>query len=138
MSTTPRTAPDDVRGATAATGDGRVERLVGHLLRFGVLSSLLLVVAGTLLTFAHGASYEGAVDDLRRVTAVELSATPVVGSTPGRALVAAGLLLLIATPVLRVVVSLVTFAVQRDWPFVLLAGVVLALLAVSFATGALR
>lgn len=46
-----------------------------------------------------------------------------------------GLLLLIATPVMRVAVSILAFAVQRDWRFVAITSVVLALLLLSFLLG---
>jgi len=46
-----------------------------------------------------------------------------------------GLLLLIATPVLRVMVSVVAFALERDRRFVLITGAVLCVLIGSFAIG---
>jgi uncharacterized membrane protein len=47
------------------------------------------------------------------------------------AVVQTGLLLLIATPVLRVVFSLFGFARQRDWLYVALTLIVLAVLSVG-------
>jgi len=47
----------------------------------------------------------------------------------GRAIVQLGVLLMIATPVLRVVFALVAFALERDWLYTMISGVVLALLA---------
>jgi uncharacterized membrane protein len=44
-----------------------------------------------------------------------------------------GLLLLIATPVLRVVFSLFGFASQRDWLYVALTLIVLSVLAVGLS-----
>ena len=55
---------------------------------------------------------------------------------PGQRMIVAGLLLLIATPVLRVLVSIVGFAIQRDLAFVAITCVVLALLVASFLIGA--
>ena len=53
----------------------------------------------------------------------------------GQAIVVVGLLLLIATPVMRVAVSIVAFAVERDWVFATITGVVLGLLLLSFFIG---
>jgi uncharacterized membrane protein len=53
----------------------------------------------------------------------------------GRAIVMAGLLLLIATPVVRVAISVLAFVYQRDRTFVVITSVVLALLLTSFALG---
>jgi len=50
--------------------------------------------------------------------------------------VALGLLLLIATPVLRVAVSIVAFVQQGDRLFTLITAVVLGILLLSFALGA--
>ena len=47
-------------------------------------------------------------------------------------LLTAGLLVLLLTPVARVVVSVVGYLRERDWPFVLYTGIVLVLLIGSF------
>jgi uncharacterized membrane protein len=56
------------------------------------------------------------------------------GAAAGRpfALIAVGLLLLIATPVVRVALSVAFFAAQRDWRYVAITLFVLAVLAGSF------
>ena len=46
-----------------------------------------------------------------------------------------GVLLLVATPVLRVTVSVVGFALERDRRFVIITALVLAVLLGSFAIG---
>jgi uncharacterized membrane protein len=51
------------------------------------------------------------------------------------AIVALGLLFLLATPVLRVAVSIVAFALEHDWRYVGITALVLAILLVSFALG---
>jgi uncharacterized membrane protein len=48
---------------------------------------------------------------------------------------AAGLLLLILTPILRVAVSVLMFLLERDRPFVLITAAVLAALVLSFLLG---
>ncbi|HEY5079820.1 MAG TPA: DUF1634 domain-containing protein, partial [Opitutaceae bacterium] len=53
----------------------------------------------------------------------------------GQAIIVAGLLVLIATPVLRVAVSVVAFWRERDRAFVAIATLVLLLLALSFSLG---
>jgi uncharacterized membrane protein len=46
-----------------------------------------------------------------------------------------GVLLLIATPILRVAMALVGFAMERDRQYVLIAAIVLALLLYSLSAG---
>jgi uncharacterized membrane protein len=49
----------------------------------------------------------------------------------GRGIIQIGLLILIATPVMRVILSLASFARQRDWLYVGFTALVLALLLFS-------
>jgi uncharacterized membrane protein len=53
----------------------------------------------------------------------------------GRATIQLGLLLLIATPVARVIFSVAGFALERDRPYVLMTLLVLAILLFSLAGG---
>lgn len=81
------------------------ERQAGHLLMGGVLVAAACLVAG-LVTW--------------------MAAPP-----HGRALMDAGLIVLMATPVLRVVLSIAEYARERDWLFVAAAAAVLAILIVT-------
>ena len=83
---------------------GRLEVVIGRLLRAGVLASSLCLACGLILTIA-GIS--------RAMAHMALSA---------------GLLVLLATPVARVIVSVAEYLRERDWMFVSLTlGVLLAL-----------
>ena len=53
----------------------------------------------------------------------------------GRGIIELGLLLLIATPVARVVFSIFAFAVQRDWLYVVVTVIVLGVLIFSLTGG---
>lgn len=53
----------------------------------------------------------------------------------GRGLIQFGLLLLIATPIARVIFSIAGFARQRDWLYVAITLVVLTLLSYSLLAG---
>lgn len=67
------------------------------------------------------------------VLAMGLAATFVLpGSHLAHALLTVGLLVLLLTPVARVVVSVVGYLGERDWWFVLYTGIVLVLLIGSF------
>jgi uncharacterized membrane protein len=112
--------------------DARFERLLGALLRVGVLTSALVVVTGgSIYLFRHAAE----PIDYRTFQADRLShlRTPfgIVESAlggSGRGIIQLGLLLLIATPVARVVVSAFGFARQRDAIYCLLTVIVLSVL----------
>lgn len=120
----------------------RGELAISYLLRGGVVLSLVTILAGVVLMFVHHPDYWHTGDDLERLTKPgaafphtlpEVAAG--VGEGRGQAVVCVGLLLLIATPILRVAVSIVIFAVQRDYGFVVITTVVLAILLLSFFLG---
>ncbi len=130
----------------------RMELIVAPVLRYGVLLSFVIVLAGSLWLFAGGEtgyagvrmSGAGAVDTLTAYHAdgaarwFPTSPTEVVdGVRHGRpyALITLGLLVLIATPVIPVAVSVVTFAWSRDRLYTLITLYVLCVLLVSFAIG---
>jgi uncharacterized membrane protein len=120
----------------------RVEILISNLLRVGVISSLIIVVAGTVLTFVHHPQYLSQPSELKRLTSKEAAFPHTVRETAhgiihleGRSIVIVGLLLLIATPVMRVAVSIFAFVYQHDPTFVIITSVVLILLLLSFVLG---
>ncbi len=87
----------------------RLERSIGAVLRAGTLASSSLLAVALLMAMA------GARADL------------------AQRLAAAGLVILLATPVARVVVSVVEYVRERDWTFVVLTSIVLLALAASVA-----
>jgi len=120
----------------------RVEIIISSLLRVGVVVSLCVLVIGTVVSFIHHPGYLSLHKDLPKLTTPGNAVPRSMGQTlagiragRGQAMVTAGLLLLIATPVLRVAISILAFALQRDWIFTLLAAIVLALLLLSFFLG---
>ena len=99
----------------------RVELAISSLLRVGVLTSLLVVLAGTVVTFVHHPRYLSNRHDLGPLTKPGAEFPHTLGVLvqglehgQGRAIVMAGLLLLIATPVMRVAFSVLAFVYQRD------------------------
>ena len=120
----------------------RTELLISNLLRAGVLASVALVVFGTIVTFVHHPGYltsSGDLDALRNAQNGFPPTLPAVisglGSFEGRAFVMAGLLLLIATPMMRVAVSVFAFVQLGDRTFTVITATVLALLIVALVLG---
>ena len=79
----------------------RMEATIGRVLRLGVTASSICLTIGLALTLS-GAS----------------------GSAP-HLLLTVGLVILMATPVGRVVISVVEFTIERDWFFVVMTSIVL-------------
>ena len=102
---------------------------IGWVLQGGVILSSLIIVIGLLLlpTRPGGLSPERLLQFPQ--TLAQIGAGIVVLRPQG--IIALGLLLLIATPVLRVAVSVVTFALEKDRKYVLITLIVLAILLFS-------
>ncbi len=120
----------------------RVEIIISNLLRGGVLASLALVILGTVVTFVHHPEYFSSAAEFERLVqpgaAFPYSLDDVIQGVlvfQGQAIVTAGLLLLIATPVMRVAVSIFAFIYQEDRTFTFLTTLVLFLLLLSFFLG---
>ena len=116
--------------ARGAWSDRDVEQLVGNLLRAGVVLASVVVLAGGLLYLVrHGTApadyrvFRGEPADLKGVFGILRDAA----SLSGRGLIQLGLLLLLATPVARVALTVFAFARQHDR---LYAGVALFVLSV--------
>ncbi len=85
----------------SARSADRLERILGVILRVGVTASSVCLAAGLLASFAFP-------------------------SAPlARILLHAGVIMLLATPIARVVVSIAEYVAERDWTFVALTTIVL-------------
>ena len=120
--------------------DQQIEALLGHLLRVGVMLAAVVVVLGGILYLGrYGMSapnyqaFKGEPADLRTVSGVIMNAL----QFRSRGIIQLGLLLLIATPIARVVLSIIGFVRQRDGSYVLVTLIVLFLLLYSLMGGPL-
>jgi uncharacterized membrane protein len=116
--------------------DQRLERVISVVLRTGVmLSAAIVFLAGVCYMIRHGnevANYhvfQSTPKEYRSVGAI----VHAMGPSDCRAIIQFGLLLLIATPIARVAFSLVGFALERDWTYVVITSIVLAVLIYSIA-----
>lgn len=109
-----------------------ISMLIGWVLQGGVIISSAIILLGVLLlllspgglavqaqTFPH---------TLNQIWNSTLALQP-------QGIIVLGLLLLIATPVIRVIVSVIAFAVERDRQFIAISFLVLAILCLSFLLG---
>ncbi len=106
-----------------------IDRVVQATLVAGVVTSTALLVAGLVLT----ALGHGGVPD------VTLSVSEAVrGLAHGEpdAYYSLGLLVMILTPFVRVIGSVIAFAVERDWRYVAVTATVLAIMLVTIVVSA--
>lgn len=118
--------------------DKEFDTLLGHVLRAGVLVAATVVFSGGVVyLLRHGSEvpdyrvFRGEPSDLRSVSGTLSDAS----SFSGRGLIQLGLILLVGTPIARVVFSVVGFLRQRDLMYVVITVFVLTLLAYSLTSG---
>jgi uncharacterized membrane protein len=119
-----------VRESTDWT-DERLEKIVGYILQAGVIAAASIVLLGGMLYLGrygfvspHYDVFHGEPANLRSVSGIMKSAL----SFHTRGLIQFGVLLLIATPIVRVVFSIIAFALQRDRTYVFVTVIVLSVL----------
>lgn len=115
--------------------DQDLERIIGQLLRFGVLLSSLVVLAGGIVyLIRHGheqpafGSFKGEPDKMKD----PFSMWKAILHGEGRPLIALGLLLLILTPIARVVFSVAGYLLEKDYLYVSITLFVLAVILWNF------
>jgi uncharacterized membrane protein len=114
--------------------EGRLQSIVSFVLRLGVnLAAAIVLLGAVVFLYRHGhepphyAVFRGEPTDLRTIGGIVRDAA----AFSGRGLIQLGLLVLVATPVARVALSLVVFGAQRDRTYVVVTLIVLALLLLS-------
>jgi uncharacterized membrane protein len=120
-----------------------IETVISTILRVGVAISIATIMTGIIVTFVNHPDYFssrpalGALIDARaNYTASFSSVLAGIRQRRGQSIVMLGVLMLIATPVVRVAASVALFAAERDRVYVAITSVVLLLLALSFFIGA--
>jgi len=119
---------------TKRWNDDQMRNAMGMLLRVGIISAAFLVILGGVLFFIQHpneifdyTTFKGEPERFRKVHLIVKEAL----DFRGRPVILLGLLVLIATPVARVIFSLIGFLIEKDWIYVAITGVVLLILSVS-------
>jgi uncharacterized membrane protein len=118
--------------------DRDIQLFIGSLLRWGVLLSMAVVIFGGLVyLYRHGQSvidyttFKGQPDLTSNFKAIIEG----VITFKGKAIIQLGILLLIATPITRVVYSAIGFIAEKDYLYLSIALIVLAIIATSILGG---
>jgi uncharacterized membrane protein len=112
-----------------------LELAMGRMLQFGVTAAALVVLAGGILYLRQ---FGGSVADYQHFHGAPAAVTTVSGIVASalhmdaRGVIGFGILLLIATPICRVIFGVVGFAVLRDRFYTVVSAVVLVILLYSF------
>ena len=129
------------KSVTKTLSEQQLEYLLSNLLKYGVLiASAVVLLGGILYLIHHGnepAGYHFFQEEpsefrsLAGVVKAVLSGSDAYGGLRLRGIIQLGLLLLIATPILRVFISLLVFLLQREFIYVIVTLLVLSSLIYS-------
>jgi len=115
--------------------DADLERIIGELLRYGVLASSLVVLTGGIVyLIRHGAQlpqyheFRGEPDKMRK----PMLMWEAVWRGEGRPLIQLGLLILVATPIARIVFSFIGYLLEKDYLYAVLTVIVLLVILLNF------
>ncbi|MGF7081793.1 DUF1634 domain-containing protein [Mucilaginibacter sp. UYCu711] len=117
--------------------DTDIKSAIGWVLRTGVLASVAIVLLGGIIyIYGHGHM----VPDYRTFTGVPDFAQPGgiingILTFRGRAIIQAGIILLIATPIIRVVFSAIGFIIEKDYLYTGITLLVLLIIFISMLSG---
>lgn len=114
--------------------DKDIQKMLGSILRYGVMSAAICVIAGGIIFLINqGAGtpeyhhFLGARPELRSLSGILVG----VRHLDGDAIIQLGVALLIATPIARVLFSVFAFALEKDFLYVSISMLVLAIILFS-------
>jgi uncharacterized membrane protein len=115
--------------------DTDMENVIGYLLRYGVLSASVVVLAGGIVyLYRHGhqlpaySQFRGEPDKMRNPRLIWQA----VLRGEGRPLIQLGLLILIATPIARIAFSIFGYLLEKDYLYTVLTAIVLLVILWNF------
>lgn len=115
-----------------------LNRSVGNLLRLGVILSVIISLIGFIKLFLEGFTMP------KKYTSLDTgsSSEKVWGSFwtslckgEGMAIIQLGILILIFTPLMRIVFALIGYLKEKDYVYVVISSIVLVIMGISFFTG---
>lgn len=118
--------------------DADVQLLIGNVLRWGVILSMLIVFCGGLIyVYRHGHetasyySFKGEPDFLKSIKGIFEG----VLAFKSRAIIQTGIIVLIATPIVRILLSIYSFLLEKDYRYVIITLIVLGIIITSMLSG---
>lgn len=123
---------------TKSITDLDIQLIIGNLLRAGVLLSMGVVLTGGFIyLLGHGSEkIDYTVFDFNKTSLKTIPAIfDAVLTFKGASVIQFGLLLLIFTPIARVIMSVISFFIEKDYLYVIIGLIVLSVILVSLSSG---
>ncbi len=118
--------------------DVDLNRSVGNLLRLGVILSVITSLVGFVKLFTEGFKMPRKYKLLDMGTSSEKVWShfwETLCKGEGMAIIQLGILMLIFTPLMRIIFALIGYLKEKDYVYVIISSIVLAIMAISFFTG---
>ncbi|MBM7421260.1 MULTISPECIES: DUF1634 domain-containing protein [Chryseobacterium] len=118
--------------------DVDLNRSVGNLLRLGVILSVITSLIGFVKLFMEGFQMPRKYKLLDMGTSSEKVWShfwETLCKGEGMAIIQLGILMLIFTPLMRIIFALIGYLKEKDYVYVIISSIVLAIMAISFFTG---
>ncbi|NNN19535.1 MAG: DUF1634 domain-containing protein [Acidimicrobiaceae bacterium] len=122
----------------------KVETAISYVLRIGVVASVITVLIGMVMVFRHHPGYASITGKVSYHTVADSTTSfphtigqlgTALSQGTGEGVIVLGLIILLATPVMRVAVGVLSFIYEKDPPMTIVTLFVLAVLIASFFLG---
>ena len=118
--------------------DKDIQVILGTLLRAGVIISMSIVLIGGAIFLIHNkggiTDYKVFTPELAKFSSIAEISKGVL-TFHGDAIVQFGILMLIFTPIARIVFAIFSFLIERDYLYVLIGFIILAIITISLNGG---
>ncbi|KGE12843.1 hypothetical protein DI53_3397 [Sphingobacterium deserti] len=119
--------------------DKTMQHAIGNVLKYGVWSVLLVgIIGGLILIWSHGdrtIDYTTFRENDQSIFQVVDEILHGVIRMDGRSIVYLAIIMLFLTPLFRLILSLISFLVERDYMYVIITTIVLIIIAFSVYFG---
>jgi uncharacterized membrane protein len=118
--------------------DKDMQAIIGWVLRAGVFVSMLVVfIGGVIYLYRHGQTIAN-YHEFKGIPDFVHSPAGIINgilTLRGRAIIQGGIVLLIATPIVRVVFSAIGFIIEKDYLYTSITFIVLLIIVISAFSG---
>jgi uncharacterized membrane protein len=133
-----RLKADQQSNKSGGLKDKDMQIIIGWILRGGVMVSMVLVfIGGVFFVYRHGHS----IPDYKTFKGIPIFIRNIGGilngviTLKGQAIIQLGIILLIATPVIRVAFSAIAFLLEKDYLYTFITLIVLLIILASMISG---
>ena len=113
-----------------------LNRSVGNLLRLGVILSVVISLFGFIKLFLEGFKMPKHYESLENKSGNILHDFWIsLGKFEGMAIIQLGVLILILTPLMRIIFALIGYLKEKDYTYVIISLIVLGIMVISFLMG---